>query len=99
MTCGWIDQPGTVVLVASALPISSSDSIFNASLTRLPNCEVVTTTRLNFRAEPSGPRLGYIIPELTRLTATARTADWFNVQYQGNSGWISAEYVETEGTC
>ena len=99
MTCGWIDQPGTVVLVASAFPVASSDGSFNASRTRLPNCEVVTTSRLNFRAEPSGPRLSYIIPELTKLTATARTADWFNVQYQGKSGWISADYVDTEGTC
>ena len=57
MTCGWIDQPGTVVLVASAFPVASSDGSFNASRTRLPNCEVVTTSRLNFRAEPSGPRL------------------------------------------
>ena len=81
MNCGWIDQPGTVVLVASALPAISSDGSFGPARTRLPNCEVVTTSRLNFRAEPSGPRLSFIIPELTKLTATARTADWFNVQY------------------
>jgi len=33
------------------------------------------------------------------LTAVARTADWFKVDFHGVKGWISAAFVEPIGTC
>ena len=33
------------------------------------------------------------------LNSLTRTSDWFMVEYEGASGWISADYVTTEGSC
>lgn len=46
---------------------------------------------------PAGRRLNITIPNNQALKATARTANWFEVVYRGQSGWISAENVETNG--
>ncbi len=64
------------------------------------NCIVTTTHTLNFRDQPSlaGARIGLVWQGAT-LAAVGRTDGWFNVEYRGNSGWISAEYVVTQGVC
>ena len=62
------------------------------------DCEVTTTHDLNFRDEPNGLRIG-AVPRQTTLEAMARDSGWFNVEFQGKSGWISADYVVTEGVC
>ena len=33
------------------------------------------------------------------LNSLTRTTDWFKVDHDGNTGWISADYVTTEGSC
>jgi hypothetical protein len=64
------------------------------------NCIVTTTHTLNFRDRPSlaGARIGLVWQGAT-LAAAGQTAGWFNVEYQGASGWISAEFVLTQGVC
>ena len=99
MTCGWTDQVGTVVLVASALPVAATADNIDGLRFVLPNCEVVTSTRVNFRAAPGGARVIGVIPSNTSLIATVRSGGWFNVNYQRSTGWISADYVDTEGNC
>ena len=64
----------------------------------LSACTVTTTHALNFRDGPGGARIG-ALPANTRVTAAARTAGWFQVEYRGASGWISADYVTVEGEC
>ena len=64
----------------------------------LSDCKVATTHTLNFRADPGGERVG-TVPADRALTATERTPDWFQVEYDGVSGWISADFVEIEGAC
>ena len=61
-------------------------------------CTVTTTHILNFREGPNGVRIG-LVPSRTTLEAVARESGWFNVEFQGKSGWISADYVVTEGDC
>ena len=63
-------------------------------------CVVTTTHALNFRDGPSlaGARIGLLRQGAT-LDAVRRTAGWFNVEYRGVSGWISAHYVVTQGDC
>ena len=53
---------------------------------------------LNFRAEPNGTKIGQVQYNRT-LSAMARTTRWFEVEHEGVTGWISADYVETEGAC
>ena len=96
MSCGWIDQAGTVVLVASPLSISATDS---RDFLRLTDCELTTTHNLNFRATPNGNKLSDVIARNTTLVSFARTDGWFNVVYRGIPGWISADYVRATGTC
>ena len=62
------------------------------------DCRVTTTHTLNFREQPGGTRFG-TVPENATMRATARTAGWFQVEYRGTTGWISADYVAIEGEC
>lgn len=101
-TCGWLNNPGTVILASSSLPALATTSSFaleSADVTPLNNCAVTTTHRLNFRVAPDGERLRETIATGVQLTAFARTDDWFNVVYGGTSGWISANFVRTTGVC
>ena len=71
---------------------TSSDSL------DLSGCTVTTTHVLNFRDGPGERRIGRV-PENATMTAMARTPGWFQVEYRGATGWISADYVVSEGEC
>ena len=53
---------------------------------------------LNLRSSPGGPVIGAVPYDVT-LTAMARTADWFKVDYLGTAGWVSNGYLEAKGNC
>ena len=99
LTCGWIDQPGTVVLIASSLSASAPASAPAGSVVQLSNCQVTTTARVNFRSRPAGDQVIGIFPAGTRLVATARSLGWYKVIYDGHTGWISGVFAEAEGVC
>lgn len=127
MTCGWIDQPGTVFLVASLLPgnhvpaVSVADAPAvsvadvpavpavvsavvavdndNPNLVSLTNCQVIPTDYVNFRSAPAGANLHQVIPLGIRLEAVGKSSGWYNVNYRGRLGWISADYVQSQGNC
>ncbi len=91
-TCTFIDGPGSVVLHPGA------GSASNGPAWGLSNCMVTTTDVLNFRDGPGGEVMGGVPYDVT-LTALSRTAGWFEVDYHGTTGWISAEYVTPNGDC
>ena len=62
------------------------------------DCKVTTTTGLNFRDAPNGSKIG-LIPQGTAVWALDSSEGWFNVEYDGLSGWIHGGYVTTEGNC
>ena len=64
----------------------------------ISRCLVTTTHGLNFRDAPSGSIIG-LVPQHATATAIARTQGWFNIEYEGATGWISADYVIAEGDC
>ncbi len=64
----------------------------------LANCLVKTRHGLNFRESPGGESFGSL-PEGASMPASARTPSWFHVTYRGVTGWISADYVTTDGDC
>lgn len=99
LTCGWFDQAGTVVLVASRLPLAAAANNGNSPAVLLSNCKVATTTRVNFRPAPAASQVTAVVPANLVLTATAKSAGWYNVLFGGDLGWISAAYVDTEGVC
>ncbi len=78
---------------AGPAPSESSASPQDASA-----CRVTTTHVLKFRDGPGGNRIGLVAQRAT-LTVQSRSAGWFQVEYRGAAGWISADYVETQGDC
>jgi len=94
LTCGWVEQPGMVMLIATSPTHQSAD----ASATGLSNCVVRPTAPLNFRATPGGGVIG-LIPEDARLSASARSDGWLQVRHGDSEGWISADFVNAEGAC
>ena len=53
---------------------------------------------LNFRETPGG-RIMRVLPAFVRLTAVERVPGWILVDWYGTRGWVSADYVETQGSC
>ncbi len=96
--CATIYRPGTIVLVRSGAPTPAPVS---ATSRPLSDCMVTTQYALNFRETPSlsGKKIGTGIPYKAMLTALARAADWFKVDFHGVQGWISARYVKPSGNC
>ena len=67
----------------------------------MPNvCQLTAVYLLNLRA---GPGLDYDVlaevPYQTRLIASAKSGDWFEVDYEGLAGWVNREYVFRWGAC
>ena len=106
MTCVWLDRPGSVVLVPGpAAPLKPTPG---PPTTRLNDCMVTLTHVLKFREGPGGAvrmvqlvegELEFWIPAFVKLTAFERTAHWFKVDYHGERGWISADYIVPSGNC
>ena len=79
----------------TASPVQEESTAVAAAMT---DCTVTTTHNLNFRDGPDGNRIG-AVPRDATLKPMASAPGWFNVEYQGTSGWISADYVVTQGDC
>ncbi len=66
----------------------------------MTNCRLRTGDIINLRG---GPGLDHAvileIPFLTDLTATDRSWDWFQVEYQGETGWVNIKVVFRNGDC
>ena len=103
--CTVIDRPGSVVLVPSTT--SESTTTMESTTTvqvpiqavQLESCKVTMNYILNLRDAPSGPNVLAWIPYLARLDASARTDEWFYVEWLGISGWVLAEFVYAQGNC
>ena len=96
MVCTFIERAGSVILMPSPAPPPLS--VAASHQVALENCHVTTHDMLNFRQGP-GERVIDILPAGATLTALARAADWFKVDYNGATGWISAAYVTAQGDC
>ena len=94
--CSETDQLGRARPIASRCDIGAIQTI--PVRQALSDCSVTTTHGLNFRDDPNGNIIGAVQIRAT-LAPFARTRGWFNVEYQGVEGWISADYVVTEGDC
>ncbi|MCY4525825.1 MAG: SH3 domain-containing protein [Anaerolineaceae bacterium] len=64
----------------------------------LRNCMVRTTHILNLRAGPGGT-VTSLVPQDVTLTAFSRAEGWYEVDYHGARGWISASHVVPQGDC
>ncbi|MCY3864221.1 MAG: vanadium-dependent haloperoxidase [Chloroflexi bacterium] len=99
MVCGWINRAGTVMLMSSTLDKASGAGAAGDRVAPLSGCQVIAWEHLSFRDAPGGQRYDTVIPAGDRLTAIARTAGSFKVDYQGVLGWVSADFVRAVGNC
>ena len=94
--CPDTDQIGRARPIVGRCDIGAIQSI--PVRQELSHCSVITTHGLNLRDDPNGDVIG-LVRIHTTLAPFARTQRWFNVEYQGAEGWISALYVRTDGDC
>ena len=105
-TCAFIDRPGTVVLMSSDAPLlttlprltTTRGLTATSTETVWTDCMVTATHNLNLREAPAGTIIGFVLHGW-RLTAWQRRAGWYQVDALGVTGWISADYVTTDGDC
>ena len=93
LTCAYLTGAGTIVLVSSG-GVDPKPTIWT-----LQGCLITTIEWLNHRATPGGPEILAVVPNDYTLSATARSEDWFQVTYNGRVGWVSADWVTTQGAC
>ena len=95
MVCATINGPGIVILLPGGPAPTLDTSTAGQSLS---GCMVTANTGLNLRMNPGGAVIGGVAEGWT-LTAVERTSGWFKVDRLGAMGWISADWVETQGAC
>ena len=94
MTCAWMDREGLLLA-----PLGSShNAVIDGLPSPLADCALITREVLNLRNSPDGGAVG-LVPANEELTSSARDEGWFQVSYGGKIGWISADFVDTAGTC
>ena len=94
--CPDYDQIGRPRTIVGRCDIGAIESIPVRQI--LSRCSITTIVGLNLRDAPNGDVIGAVMINET-LAPSARTPDWFKVDYQGAEGWISADYVVTAGDC
>lgn len=108
-TCAALDRPGTVVLAPGQAPPQETQAPDTAAAqapdtnaAQAGQCSLTTLGNLNLRASPGlGENIIGLAPRGTTLPALARTLYWYQVNYRGATGWISANarYVAASGNC
>lgn len=82
-SCATLDRPGILAL----LPARA----------RYMHCRMSTTGNLRVRTGPSldDDAIGYV-RRGTTLDVLSRSGDWFNIDYEGEAGWVGAAYVRED---
>ena len=89
----WFTSGGSAVTPTPSTPTPSTPMVVGVNLR-------VTAGSLNLR---SGPGTGYRIVDVMSCGESARVVaspvnGWWNINYQGTSGWASSSYLQTDAT-
>lgn len=93
-TCAWIDRAGLLLLT----PAGPLQFAAGARPSQQGACELLTQVALRLRRSPEGDSIR-LIPANTSLAPLARQENWIQVSYGDKTGWISADFVDSSGTC
>ena len=97
-SCARIPHHGSVVLLDS-MPLGLSQLSPASVITQnLTDCHVTLKAHLNLRDGPRGA-IVQVLPARARLSALELSAGWFQVDFHGKRGWVSAHYVTPDGGC
>ena len=104
-------QPGAsraVIAVSPVVPLTALETEYSLVVNLLDeagnvmtvsrDCQVTTTTGLNFRDAPNGDKIG-LIPQGTEVDALDKRGEWYQVEYDGMVGWAHGGYVTARGNC
>lgn len=87
----------TATLPSTPTPAESATSLPPTAAATLEPIPGTTTSEVNLRAEPStaSPSLG-IIPAFSAVQVEGKESFgyWVRIQFEGNKGWVRAEYVQ-----
>lgn len=106
-TCAFLDRPGTVVLVqgqpTTIAPPAVAAEPAPAPVVSEPSvdgCPIITTGHINFRAAPSldAEKIDVVLRGTT-VGAVSRNGGWYQINFQGRTGWIGGRYVNNIGNC
>ena len=102
------DVSQALIAISPIVPLTSLESEYSLEVNLLDStgapmavareCAVTTTNALNFRAVPNGEKIG-LLPQGTAVLALNHNEGWFMVEYDGQYGWISGDYVTMRGDC
>ncbi len=108
-TCASVNRAGMVVLVQGqpmtpAQPAVVSEPAPEAEVVvsepMVDGCPIRTTGHINFRAAPSleAEKLGVVLRGST-VGSISRIWGWYQINFQGRTGWIGGKYVANIGNC
>jgi uncharacterized protein YgiM (DUF1202 family) len=96
----------TLPALATLMPLPTREPFASPTATITPTlpspCLIVTVYNVNQRAQPDlDAELLATIPYDTAVTAFGRDSDasWWLVEYEGQAGWVSAEFVQAAAAC
>ena len=114
-TCASLNRAGMVVLVPgqpttaaepavvpepepAAEPAPEPETMVSEPM--VDGCPIHTTGHINFRAEPSldAEKLGVVLRGTT-VGSISRIWGWYQINFQGRTGWIGGRYVDNIGNC
>ena len=98
LTCASLNRAGMVVLVQGQPTTKTASAVVSEPM--VDGCPIRTTGHINFRAEPSwkAERLGVVLRGTT-VGAISRIWGWYQINFQGRTGWIVGKYVDNIGNC
>ena len=94
-TCMQTMRAGSLVLAPGPAAPARAPAL---SAQALSGCMVRADYILNLRGAPGGEIIGAVRYGAT-LTALSRTSGWYQVDANGVTGWLSADYVTPIGSC
>ena len=83
---------------APGLPYLNPPSASSPARAIAPGCMVTTNYILNLREQPGGEVLIHT-PYNVTLTVLGRAPGWWQVDYHGLTGWLSADYTTPNAAC
>ncbi len=102
-TCALIPNAGTVILVAdgtNTVPPAPETVNIAERRTLPPGCMVTTDAIINLRETPSiADNIIRRVPFNVTLTAFEQDGNWYFVDYLGQRGWMSADFVTPNQRC
>ncbi len=96
------NTPFIIATSTSGSVMDTNQSAGQAAAAQITGCMAVVRQNVNLRSGPGTSfQLLTTIPFSTTLNVSAKnkTADWWHVSYENQSGWVSGDYVNVDADC